>query len=106
MHSIQAGLIDKAQKYIDKAVAQTDKLRENFDTNPILSSFQVLLLEMVVECRLVTGNMGGTMGAFKNLSLLFNKSSPQLLLKYRSQLHIMLGLYAISMNCMPEAETQ
>merc|ERR1711981_1212935 len=45
MHSMQAGYMDKAQKYTDKAVAQIDKLRANFDTNPILlSSFQVLLM--------------------------------------------------------------
>merc|ERR1712018_343639 len=78
MHSMQAGYMDKAQKYTDKAVAQIDKLRANFDTNPILSSFHVLLLEHTVQCRLVTGNKGGSMEAVRHLCQLFNKSSPRL----------------------------
>merc|ERR1711899_299535 len=106
MHSMQAGYMDKAQKYTDKAVAQIDKLRANFDTNPILSSFHVLLLEHTVQCRLVTGNKGGSMEAVRHLCQLFNKSSPRLLVRHRAQLHTMLGLYAMSMNCMQEAENQ
>ena len=106
MHSMQAGYMDKAQKYTDKAVAQIDKLRGNFDTSPILSSFHVLLLEHTVQCRLVTGNKGGSMEAVSKLCHLFEKSSPKLLLRHRAQLHTMLGLYAMSMNCMEEAENQ
>ena len=49
--------MDKAQKYTDKAIAQIDKLRSSYDSRPLLlSSFQVLLMEHVVQCRLVTGN--------------------------------------------------
>ena len=106
MHSMQAGYMDKAQKYTDKAVAQIEKLKTNFDNNPILSSFHVLLLEHTVQCRLVTGNKGGSMEAVKSLCQLFNKSSPRLLVRHRAQLHTMLGLYAMSMNCMQEAENQ
>ena len=55
--SLQAGYMDKAQKYTDKAIAQIDKLRSSYDSRPLLlSSFQVLLMEHVVQCRLVTGN--------------------------------------------------
>merc|ERR1712241_933136 len=90
----------------DKAVAQIEKLKTNFDNNPILSSFHVLLLEHAVQCRLVTGNKGGSMEAVKSLCQLFNKSSPRLLVRHRAQLHTMLGLYAMSMNCMQEAENQ
>ena len=50
MHSMQAGYMDKAQKYTDKAIAQIEKLRTaNFDNHPILSSFHVLLLEHTVQ---------------------------------------------------------
>ena len=75
--------MDKAQKYTDKAVAQIEKLKTNFDNNPILSSFHVLLLEHTVQCRLVTGNKGGSMEAVKSLCQLFNKSS-QLLMAMRT----------------------
>merc|ERR1719400_2723520 len=46
------------------------------------------------------------MEAVKSLCQLFNKSSPRLLVRHRAQLHTMLGLYAMSMNCMQEAENQ
>ena len=52
--------MDKAQKYTDKAIAQIEKLRNSYDSKPLLlSSFQVLLMEHIVQCRLVTGNKGG-----------------------------------------------
>ena len=57
MHSMQAGYMDKAQKYTDKAIAQIDKIKTT-ESRPhaILSSFHVLLLEHIVQCRLVTGD--------------------------------------------------
>jgi len=106
MHSMQAGYMDKAQKYTDKAIAQIDKLRSQFDSHPILSSFHVLLLEHTVQCRLVTGNKSGAMEEVGRLSRLFQTSSPKLLARHRAQLHTMLGLYAMSMNCMEQAENQ
>lgn len=33
-------------------------------------------------------------------------SNPALLVRHRAQLHTMLGLYAMSMNCMEAAESQ
>ena len=60
MHSMQAGYMDKAQKYTDKAITQIEKLRASYDSKPLLlSSFHVLLMEHIVQCRLVTGNKGG-----------------------------------------------
>lgn len=78
MHSMQGGYLDKAQKYTDKALIQIDKLRSEFpkqnilfeacDSNainyiplvleqqPILNTFQLLLLEQIIMCRLVMGN--------------------------------------------------
>ena len=40
MHSMQAGFMDKAQKYTEKALMQIEKLR-TVDAHPILSTFQV-----------------------------------------------------------------
>lgn len=91
MHSMQAGYLEKAQKYTDKALMQLEKLksecfvhfyfyylllsislqkwsaflasRQHFDhsvavldCSPILSTFQVILLEHIIMCRLVTGH--------------------------------------------------
>ena len=55
MHSMQAGYMDKAQKYTDKALLQISKLKI-LDSHPILSSFQLMLLEHIIMCRLVMGH--------------------------------------------------
>ncbi|KAI8480082.1 mau2 chromatid cohesion factor [Branchiostoma belcheri] len=54
MHSMQAGYMDKAQKYTDKALMQIEKLKI-LDSSPILSTFQLMLLEHIIMCRLVMG---------------------------------------------------
>lgn len=106
MHSMQAGYMDKAQKYTDKAIAQIEKLRNSYDAKPLLlESFQVLLMEHIVQCRLVTGNKGGAIQEIGNLCRLL-QSNQILLQRHRAQLHTMLGLYAMSMNCMEAAENQ
>ena len=58
--------MDKAQKYTDKAIAQIDKLKNSSVQDdrrkfppPLLSSFHVLLMEHIIQCRLVTGNKAG-----------------------------------------------
>ena len=90
---MQAGYLEKAQKYTDKALMQLEKLKSEFaslkkylilnnyimcncdkqtfclcmhlnvylpvsvlDCSPILSTFQVILLEHIIMCRLVTGH--------------------------------------------------
>ena len=103
---LQAGYMDKAQKYTDKAIAQIEKLRNSYDSKPLLlSSFQVLLMEHIVQCRLVTGNKGGAIQEIGNMCRLL-QSNTILLQRHRAQLHTMLGLYAMSMSCMEAAENQ
>ncbi|TRY67660.1 hypothetical protein TCAL_05258 [Tigriopus californicus] len=104
MHSMQAGYMDKAQKYTDKAIAQIDKLK-TVENKPILSSFHVLLLEHIIQCRLVTGNKGGAVQELGHLCRLL-EGNHMLLQRHRAQLHTLLGLYAMSMNQMDWAETQ
>ena len=72
---MQAGYMDKAQKYTEKALMQIEKLKGLthsslvfsvfifvFDLmiavshHPMLNTFQVLLLEHIAMCRLVMGN--------------------------------------------------
>ncbi len=112
--------MDKAQKYTDKAVVQIDKLRQTeSQATPgggggvvgrghpsfLLSSFHVLLMEHIVQCRLVTGNKGGAIEELGRLCRLL-EGNPLLLQRHRAQLHTLLGLYAMSMNQMDWAETQ
>lgn len=55
LHSMQAGYMDKAQKYTEKALLTIDKLK-TIDDHPILSAFQLMLLEHMAMCRLVLGS--------------------------------------------------
>ncbi|XP_022187847.2 MAU2 chromatid cohesion factor homolog [Nilaparvata lugens] len=104
MHSMQAGYMDKAQKYTDKALMQIEKLKI-VDNKPILSVFQLMLLEHIVMCRLVMGNKSLALQEMSQACALC-QSSPKLLQSHRPQLHTLLGLYAMSMNCMEAAEAQ
>lgn len=75
------------------------------DTKPILSVLQLMLLEHIAMCRLVTGNKSL---ALQEISQAFNvcRQHPRLLDRHRPQLHTLLGLYAMNMNCMEAAELQ
>ena len=55
MHSMQGGFMEKAERYTDKAIAQISKMRSSTDA-PILSTFHVMLIEHMIQCRLVMGN--------------------------------------------------
>ncbi|KAF7995510.1 hypothetical protein HCN44_006617 [Aphidius gifuensis] len=104
MHSMQAGYMEKAQKYTDKALTYIEKLK-NTDNKPILSVFQLMLLEHIVMCRLVMGNKSVALAEISQACQLCRKQS-KLLQGHGPQLHTLLGLYAMSMNCMDSAEAQ
>lgn len=104
MHSVQAGYMDKAQKYTDKALLQIEKLKV-VDNKPILSVFQLMLLEHIVMCRFVMGNKAMALQEMSQVVSLCNQY-PRLLQSHRPQIHTLIGLYAMSMNCMNEAEQQ
>ncbi|XP_014777387.1 MAU2 chromatid cohesion factor homolog [Octopus bimaculoides] len=104
MHSMQAGYMDKAQKYTDKALMQIEKLKM-LDAHPLLSSFQLMLLEHIVMCRLI---MGSKSAAIQEIFQACNvcQQQPRLFSTHGAQIHTLLGLYAMSMNCMEAAESQ
>ncbi|XP_034942842.1 MAU2 chromatid cohesion factor homolog [Chelonus insularis] len=104
MHSMQAGYMEKAQKYTDKALSQIEKLKST-DNKPILSIFQLMLLEHIVMCRLVMGNKTTALAEIAQACQLC-RPYPKLLKSHEAQLHTLLGLYAMSMNCMESAEAQ
>ncbi|XP_059474797.1 MAU2 chromatid cohesion factor homolog isoform X2 [Neocloeon triangulifer] len=104
MHSMQGGYMDKAQKYTDKAFTQIEKLKI-VDNKPILSVFHLMLLEHIIMCRLVMGNKCLALQEISQACVLC-QNHPRLLMTHRPQLHTLLGLYAMSMNCMESAEAQ
>ncbi|XP_060534936.1 MAU2 chromatid cohesion factor homolog isoform X2 [Cylas formicarius] len=104
MHSMQAGYMEKAQKYTDKALIHIEKLKI-LDNKPILSVFQLMLLEHIIMCRLVMGNKSQALQEISSAASLC-RQCPRLLEAHGPQLHTLLGLYAMSMNCMEEAEAQ
>uniref|UniRef100_A0A8C1SFK9 MAU2 chromatid cohesion factor homolog n=1 Tax=Cyprinus carpio TaxID=7962 RepID=A0A8C1SFK9_CYPCA len=101
MHSMQAGYLGKAQKDTDNALMQLEKLKRD----PILSSFQVILLEHIIMCRLVTGHKATALQEISQVCQLCQQS-PRLFSNHAAQLHTLLGLYCISVNCMDNAEAQ
>lgn len=56
-------------------------------------------------CRLVMGQKCIALSQMANACALC-VTNPSLLQTHRPQLHVLLGLYAMSMNCMPAAEQQ
>ncbi|KAK3601195.1 hypothetical protein CHS0354_004395 [Potamilus streckersoni] len=104
MHSMQAGYMDKAQKYTDKALMQIEKLKM-LDAHPLLSSFQLMLLEHIIMCRLIMGNKTVAIQEIFQACHVC-QSQPRLFTTHGAQIHTLLGLYAMSMNCMEAAEAQ
>ncbi|XP_057371043.1 MAU2 chromatid cohesion factor homolog [Daphnia carinata] len=105
MHSMQAGYMDKAQKYTEKAFLQIEKLKLS-DNRSILTSFHILLLEHLILCRLVMGQKGQAIREVATAAQLCAAGPPRLLAAHSAQLHTLLGLYAMSMNSMEAAEAQ
>lgn len=75
------------------------------DNKPILAVFQLMLLEHIIMCRLVMGNKSLALQEISQACTLCHQN-PRLLQTHRPQLHTLLGLYAMSMNCIEAAEQQ
>lgn len=105
-HSMMAGYMDKAQKYTEKALAQIEKLKAT-GNQPILSVFQINLLEHIIMCRLIMGNR---LSMIKEISIArdvcVSSQDKSLLRRHSAQLHCLLGLYAMSMSLFEQGERQ
>lgn len=105
-HSMMAGYMDKALKYTEKALAEIDKAKQKED-KPILSVFQIILLEHIVMCRLVMGNKSM---AIKEIAqareVCLMGVGFHLLQRHSAQLHCLLGLYSMSISLFEQAEKQ
>lgn len=72
-HSMMAGYMDKAQKFTETALEQIEKLRAQ-ENKPILSMFQITLLEHIIMCRLIMGNRSAAIKVSHSFS---NTNRPQ-----------------------------
>ncbi|CAH8562973.1 unnamed protein product [Schistosoma mattheei] len=104
MQSMQAGMLDRAKRSAEKALIQIEKLSV-FDTSPLLTVFHLSLLEHTAMGRLV---MGVQTAAAQDIGQAYRicQANPALMYKRLPQLHTLIGLYAMSMNCMNQAENQ
>ncbi|KAM7541217.1 hypothetical protein Aperf_G00000044711 [Anoplocephala perfoliata] len=104
MQNMQSGSLQRAQQAAEKAFTRIDNLSD-FDTNPLLTVFKLSLLEHTIMCRLVMGkNTKAVEGV--GLACRICHANPALMHRRRPQLHTLIGLYAMSMNCMNQAEKQ
>ncbi|XP_049877259.1 MAU2 chromatid cohesion factor homolog [Pectinophora gossypiella] len=128
MHSAQAGYMDKAHKYTEKALAQIDKLCSSAEESrgavvpaaggaalgPASRSgaalawrLRMALVEHAALCRLVAGGKAHALHEIARAAhLLHSAPTPGCAAAHTPQLHCLLGLYAMSMNCMEAAEAQ
>lgn len=104
MQNMQSGMLKRAQHSAEKALTRIEKLSV-FDTNPLLTVFHLSLLEHTVMGRLV---MGYKTKAVEGVGLACKlcQTNPALMHRRLPQLHTLIGLYAMSMNCMNQAEEQ
>ncbi|XP_026743945.1 MAU2 chromatid cohesion factor homolog [Trichoplusia ni] len=124
MHSAQAGYMEKAHKYTEKALAQIDKLTaktgepEDMDSACLSSRseagpralawrLRMALVEHAALCRLVAGGKANALQEIARAAALLRQApTPAIGALHTPQLHCLLGLYAMSMNCMEAAESQ
>lgn len=115
LHSVQAGYMDKAEKYSEKALMQIQQRlsasdgpanEEDEEEQRLLSSFQLILLEHMAMCRLVTGQRSLAMRETVQALHLSRRMGPGLETRHKPVIRTLLGLYAMSMNQMGEAEKQ
>ncbi|MCL4132507.1 UNVERIFIED_CONTAM: hypothetical protein GTU68_020468 [Idotea baltica] len=102
MHSVQAGHMEKSQKYTDKALIQIAAVHQN---TSILNSLEVFLHEHSVMCHLVIGSKESAIKEISKICRLL-QSNPSLMQSHRAQLHTLLAVYAMSMNNQEAAELQ
>ncbi|KRZ27329.1 DNA ligase 4 [Trichinella pseudospiralis] len=105
MQALHCGKFNKARQYAERALAHVEKLRRLNEEDNVAQSLWLLLLEHSILSQLNTGHY---VSAVKEISLLKSAChcSPRLFYQYGSRLHMLLGLYAVSMDQAQAAEAQ
>lgn len=107
LHSMQAGFLDKAQKYTEKALMQIDRLRTQCpEPNHFLENYHIILLEHMSMCHLVMGSRVSSIKQTVQAIQLCYRGSHRYRQKHRPILNTILGYYAMSMSMLDDAEVQ
>lgn len=105
LHSMQAGFLDKAQKYTEKALMQIERLRaQSAQADHLLESFHILLLEHMSMCHLVMGSRVSAIKQSVQAIQLCYRGNPKLRIRHRGIVRTILGFYAMSMSMIEDAE--
>lgn len=106
LHSMQAGFLDKAQKYTERALMQIERLRtQSQQPDPLLESFHILLLEHMSMCHLVMGSRVSAIKQTVQAIQLCYRGDLKLRIKHRGIVRTLLGFYAMSMSMIEDAES-
>jgi len=123
VHSVQTGSYDKAQKLIEKALLNIQKLKlkeqtissqalfnqtgsvTTYNSSFITNAFHFMFLENSIRSNISIGNR---CYAIKQIGDLFNlcEIDTRLMSAYSPQLHCLLGIYCLSMNFKEQALSQ
>ncbi|NWI84805.1 SCC4 factor, partial [Pitta sordida] len=107
MHSMQAGYLEKAQKYTDKALMQLEKLKSTSRIwDPGINPWDGKRWNGGINQRLSVLIPVFWCGSQISQVCQLCQQSPRLFSNHAAQLHTLLGLYCISVNCMDNAEAQ
>lgn len=105
LHSMQAGFLDKAQRYTERALGQIDRLRsQSPEPDSLLESFHIILLEHMSMCHLVMGSRVSAIKQTVQAMQLCYRGSPKLRVRHKGIISTLLGFYAMSMSMMEDAE--
>jgi MAternally-affected-uncoordination protein len=117
IHSIQSGSLDKAQKLIEKALINLQKLKTKeldkqnrlpflfSSSNFITNKLNMLILENQVRCSLAVGNKLAAIRQLGTALQLCDEDS-RLASLHIPQIHCLLGIYSLSVNMKENAVTQ
>jgi MAternally-affected-uncoordination protein len=116
IHTVQTGCFDKAQKLMEKALFNLEKLRlkeqtmhSTFSlyssTTYITNKLNIMIVENQIRCSIA---MGDKCQAVKQIgdAFLLCERDVKLFKSYSPQLHCLLGVYALATNCTDAAISQ
>ncbi|KRX22582.1 DNA ligase 4 [Trichinella nelsoni] len=105
MEALHCGKFNKARQYAERALAHVEKLRRLNEEDNMAQGLWLLLLEHSILSQLNTGHY---VSAVKEISLIKSAChcNPRLFYQYGSRLHMLLGLYAVSMDQAQAGEAQ
>ncbi|XP_057300354.1 MAU2 chromatid cohesion factor homolog [Hydractinia symbiolongicarpus] len=105
MHSMHSGLMARAIRHTEKALALIEKTKAVGNDNQMTLIFNLSLLEHAVMCKIVQGQGAQAIQEVEKACKICSLD-PKLMTLMKPVIHALLGLYGMSMNLMADAEEQ